>query len=211
MILEKDGDYYTPNLVPGVSVYGEKLIIENGREYRFWNPHRSKLAAYLKEGGSLSIDNSSTILYLGAGDGTTVSHVSDLLTNGRIFAVEISSKPFRNLLSLSEKRDNVFPILGDARNPVEYQNLVRDLDFLYQDIAQQDQVNIFIKNLLHFRPPYAGMAIKARSIDVTRSPSSIFQEVKSCFEQRCLNVLKTVDISPWQKDHAIVLIKFESD
>ena len=35
----------TENLIPGNQVYNEKLVRSNGREYRTWNPFRSKLAA----------------------------------------------------------------------------------------------------------------------------------------------------------------------
>ncbi len=210
MILERNGSHYTPNLVPGVSVYGEDLIVEGGREYRHWDPRRSKLAAYLKEGGSLPFDSKNSVLYLGAGDGTTVSHLSDILSEGCIFAVELSPKPFRNLLSLSEKRENIFPILADARYPDKYSSMVQDIDFMYQDIAQQDQVEIFIKNLLHFKPVNAAIAIKSRSIDVTKSPKTIFKEVKETLKEREIEVLNTMDISRWQKDHAIILIKLKT-
>ncbi|MFO8109908.1 MAG: fibrillarin-like rRNA/tRNA 2'-O-methyltransferase [Thermoplasmata archaeon] len=207
MILKKCGEYYTLNKVPGKSIYGERLMIVEGKEYRHWNPHRSKLAAYLKEGGSLPIDKGSCVLYLGAGDGTTVSHLSDILTNGYILAVELSSKPFKNLLSLSEKRSNIFPILCDARNPWAYDGIVESIDFTYQDIAQPDQVKIFIKNLKHFPPPCAGIAVKARSIDVTRRPGNIFKEAKRELKEADFEILDMLDISRWQKDHAIIMIK----
>ncbi len=206
MILEKDGKHYTPNYVPGVSVYGEELIRERDVEYRYWDPHRSKLAALLRSGGDIPVDQCSSVLYLGAGDGTTVSHLSDLLTEGVIVAVELSSRPFRNLLSLTERRDNILPVMADARYPEEYDDLLGGVDYLYQDISQQDQVDIFIKNLKHFGPERAAIAVKSRSIDVTREPVEIYNDVKGRMKQEGFNVVAVRKISRWQKDHAIVSI-----
>ena len=44
---------YTSNLVPGKTVYGEKLVREDDVEYREWNASKSKLAASILK-GSLS-------------------------------------------------------------------------------------------------------------------------------------------------------------
>ena len=86
----KDGNIATKNLNPGTSVYGEELIQEDV-EYRIWNPRRSKLAAALLNGlKNLELDDASKVLYLGASTGTTVSHISDIVINGRIYAVEFS-------------------------------------------------------------------------------------------------------------------------
>ena len=84
----KDGQIATKNLTPGISVYGEELIQEK-EEYRIWNPRRSKLAAALLNGlENLDISEDAKVLYLGASTGTTVSHISDIVTDGRIYAVE---------------------------------------------------------------------------------------------------------------------------
>jgi fibrillarin-like pre-rRNA processing protein len=88
----KDGNVATKNLTPGISVYGEELIQED-EEYRIWNPRRSKLAAALLNGlENLEIDDASKVLYLGASTGTTVSHISDIVTNGRVYAVYLFLK-----------------------------------------------------------------------------------------------------------------------
>ena len=50
----KEDSLVTRNMVPGVSVYGEKRIStevgEEKVEYRVWNPFRSKLAAAILAG-----------------------------------------------------------------------------------------------------------------------------------------------------------------
>src|SRR5213593_115138 len=81
----------TRNLVPGAVVYGEGLVREKGREFRRWDANRSKLAAYLKRGVRVwPFRFRSSVLYLGAGSGTTASHVSDVCADGTVAAVEIS-------------------------------------------------------------------------------------------------------------------------
>ncbi len=209
MIKEHSGEYFTKNLVPGKAVYGEELRSFDGVEYRHWNPHRSKLSAYLKLGGNLQIKEDSDILYLGAGQGTTVSHLSDMAASGRIFAVEVSPTAYRKLLSLSQKRPNIFPILADARHPGNYNDIVDKVDFLYQDIAQRDQSNIFLKNIGVLKKGALGMiAVKARSIDISKEPTKIYQEVKRELKENGLDVKEPIVISRWQKDHALIPVSF---
>ena len=205
MILELSGEYHTLNMVPGTSVHGERLIYREGREYRHWDPYRSKLAAYMKQGGSLKLGTDDHLLYLGAGDGTTVSHLSDILVHGLILAVEFSPRPFGNLLRLADKRKNILPVLADARDPGSYHGILPEVDFMYQDIAQPDQADIFVKNFDHYKPLKAGLAIKARSIDVSRKPAHVFTEVGKYLNSMGFDILDKRDISRWQKDHAIIM------
>lgn len=49
-------------------------------EYRVWNPFRSKLAAGILGGlDDIYMRPGSTVLYLGAASGTSVSHVADIV------------------------------------------------------------------------------------------------------------------------------------
>ena len=99
----KDGQIATKNLTPGISVYGEELIQEK-EEYRIWNPRRSKLAAALLNGlENLDISEDAKVLYLGASTGTTVSHISDIVTDGRIYAVEFSPTTAKKLVRLQSQ------------------------------------------------------------------------------------------------------------
>src|SRR5574341_2582844 len=77
----------TESMAPGTSVYGEDRLNIKGREFRVWDPHRSKLAAAIVKGlESIPITLESKVLYLGAASGTTVSHVSDIVgTKGHVF------------------------------------------------------------------------------------------------------------------------------
>ena len=62
--------YITPLLQEG----------DEKKEYRSWNPFRSKLAAAILGGvDAIHMKPGTKVLYLGAASGTTVSHVSDLV------------------------------------------------------------------------------------------------------------------------------------
>ncbi|KAI8462382.1 MAG: Fibrillarin-domain-containing protein [Monoraphidium minutum] len=73
----KEDSLTTRNLVPGVSVYGEKRVaVEQPEgdkiEYRVWNPFRSKLAAAILAGlDNIYVKPGSKLLYLGAASGTS--------------------------------------------------------------------------------------------------------------------------------------------
>jgi fibrillarin-like rRNA methylase len=113
-----DSKPYTRNLIPGESTCWEVHRNLNGIEHRYWDPNRSKLAAFLMcRGKTFPFELKSTTLYLGAASGTTVSHISDICPEGRIFAVEVAKNPFRELLAIAEKRGNIIPILEARQAP----------------------------------------------------------------------------------------------
>jgi rRNA 2'-O-methyltransferase fibrillarin len=169
----KEDMLVTVNLTPGESVYGEKRIeIEEGegetmkkKEYRQWNPFRSKLAASILGGvKNIYMQPGSKVLYLGAASGTTVSHVADIVgTEGAVYAVEFSHRTGRELLEMAKKRTNVIPIIEDARKPQKYRMLVPMVDVIFEDVAQPDQARIlavnahfFFKEWWRFRSFYKG-------------------------------------------------------
>src|SRR5207247_10652389 len=86
-----DGSWLlTRNRVPGTSVYGESLPREGGIEYRRWDANRSKLAAYLKCGGRVwGFRATSSVIYLGAGSGTTARYVPVTCRDGTSSEVEL--------------------------------------------------------------------------------------------------------------------------
>jgi len=202
-------DFFTPNLVAGTQVYGEKLLVSEGREFRRWDPYRSKLAALMQKGCPVwPFKSDSEILYLGAASGTTVSHLSDVCMKGKLCCVEISPREFRKLLDVASRRPNMIPFLGDASRPDTYKNLLDSVDVVYQDIAQRDQVQIFLRNLELLKPGGHGfLMVKARSIDVAERPESIYERVSGKISSRHLEVLKLVKLGPFEKDHAAVVIR----
>lgn len=200
---------YTCNLVPGKAVYGEGLVREDGIEYRKWDAARSKLAAYLKQGGRVwPFQPTSAILYLGAGSGTTVSHLSDLASRGGIVAIEISPRVFRDLVGVAEARPNLIPILADASRPETYRSHVGSVDVLYQDVAQRDQESIFLRNLEFLRPGGIGyLVVKARSVDVTAPPSQIYAQARDALRAAGLEILDVRELGPFEVDHAILVVR----
>ncbi|MBW3001691.1 fibrillarin-like rRNA/tRNA 2'-O-methyltransferase [Candidatus Woesearchaeota archaeon] len=200
----------TKNLVPGVSVYGEKLIKDNNIEYREWNPNKSKLAAAILKGiHQINLKPDTVVLYLGASTGTTASHVSDILGKGGfVFALDSAPRVVRELVFLCEQRPNMAPLLADANQPDTYKDKITQVDWLYQDIAQKNQVDIFLKNIALFlkQGHFALLAVKARSIDVTKEPSVIFDEVQKKLEKAVI-IADKVLLNPYQKDHCLFVCK----
>jgi fibrillarin-like pre-rRNA processing protein len=199
-----------PEACKGIKVYNEQLITEEDREYRSWNPFRSKLAAALLKGLSLDIPADSQILYLGAATGTTVSHLSDIVTNGMVYAVETSPVATIKLLKVCEKRPNIIPILADANHPERYRNLIPAVDLVYQDISQRNQADIFSRNITaYLKPKGTGLImVKARSIDVALKPKQAYDLVGSYLQQQKLKIKKTIELAPFEKDHAALIVTF---
>jgi fibrillarin-like pre-rRNA processing protein len=199
----------TRNLIPGAVVYGEGLVRGSDGEFRRWDANRSKLAAYLKRGGRVwPFRLRSTVLYLGAGSGTTASHVSDVCADGTVTAVEISPRSFRDLLALSEKRPNLVPILGDAAKPESYGARIGSVDVLYQDVAQRDQDGIFLRNLDLLRSGGTGfMMVKARSADVSASPAKVYAKTKRALADAGVEVIDFRNLEPFQADHGAVVVR----
>ena len=204
----------TRNLSAGIAVYGEVLVKDGDVEYRTWDAFRSKLAAaILRNLESLPISAGKSVLYLGAASGTTASHVSDILQeSGRIFCVEFAQRSMRELIDgLCQHRDNVYPILADARLPEKYRSLVNPVDVIYCDIAQPEQAKILADNAdLFLKPGGSGLiTIKSRSIDVTMNPSDVFKKEIEILRKRKFTIRQTVRLEPYEKDHALVHVAQE--
>lgn len=212
VILEtKNKGLATLNLVPGRTVYGERLAGDGGREYRLWDPNKSKLAAAILKGlPHMPITPGSTVLYLGAATGTTVSHVSDIVgVRGHVYSVEFSPRSIRDLISNLSCRANVLPILADARFPRSYKLLLEKVDVVYSDIAQPEQARILADNADAFLRESGSvlLVIKARSIDSTKKPEKVFEEEVNILGQRHLNVKAVIPLEPYDKDHVMVLAR----
>ena len=201
---------YTINLVPGSNVYGERLVKENGFEYREWDASKSKLASTILKGSpNIGIRKNDVVLYLGSASGTTASHVSDIVgNNGFIFSVDLAPRVMRDLIFLCYKRKNIAPILADANKLDILKERISAVDVVYQDVAQKNQVEIFLKNTDIFlkNGGYALLALKARSIDVTKHPKQIFRDVKEKLEKK-LTIIDYRELEPFQKDHAMFICR----
>ena len=198
----------TPNLAPGTRVYDEDLLTIDGVEWRTWNPMRSKLGSYIVKGGrNFPLQRDSKVVYLGAANGTTPSHVSDIVREGVLVAVEFSPRSFRDLMGVAANRPNMLPILADAWRPELYERFVGKVDLLFQDIAQRQQAQIFAKNLNVFKPTMGILAVKARSVDVAANPREVYDMVAQAVESLTdYRVIETVDLGPFEKDHAALVV-----
>ena len=202
------GRLYTISRSPGTRVYGERLLTISGTEYREWSPDRSKLSAYIMSGGTVfPFVRSSHVLYLGAASGTTSSHVSDIVRNGKVYCVEFSPRSFRDLVKTAEGRDNMNPILGDATNPEEYSFLIDKVDIVYSDVAQKNQADILVNNMERFNARYGMVCIKARSEDVTAEPRTVFDEAKRYLLNRGCRILDLRSLEPYEGAHAIIVVE----
>ena len=210
-IFKKQNRLFTENLKEcrGLKVYNEKLISYNEKEFRSWNPHRSKLAASISNGlKNINISSDSQILYLGAATGTTVSHISDIVKNGTIYAIENSPVSVKDLLSLSKKRHNIIPVLSDANHPDRYGTIVPFVDFIYQDISQRNQAEIFVNNVKKYlkKNSQGILMVKARSIDVSLKPKQAYKLVSDELREDGLKIIDMIDLSPYEKDHTAIVI-----
>ena len=201
---------FTINLTPGKKVYEETLVAQNSIEYREWDPYSSKLAALIvNKCQNIFIRKDDVVLYLGSSTGTTVSHVSDIVgKDGFVFAVDLAPRVMRDLIFNLEARKNVAPILESANHTEKLKERVSIVDVVYQDLAQKNQVNIFLKNISLFlkKDGYALLAVKARSIDVARNPKQIFNEVRGQLENEA-TIIDYRTLEPYQKDHAMFIVK----
>lgn len=204
----------TKNLDPGRAVYGEKLIQVEGVEYRAWDPRRSKLGAMILKKFKIPIKSNSRVLYLGAASGTTVSHVSDLVSEGIVYAVDFSARSTRDLIGLAARRENLYPILADAGKPESYLHLVEPVDVIFQDIAQPNQAEIAARNAACFLKKDGALllSIKAPSIDTVANPKQVFRaEVKKLeqeFEPK-FEILTARELAPYHEAHLGVLAKLK--
>jgi len=201
---------YTKNLIKGKKVYGEKIINENGEEYREWNPYRSKYCAGIKNGLKQNIFfKGATVLYLGSAEGTTVSHVSDIIgKNGAIFCVDLSEIAMNKLTKLAEERENIYPILSDAQVIENYKEFLEEkVDALFQDISQRNQAEIFCKNATFLKKESHGcLSLKTKSISQSKNKQDVLLEEKKILEKEFI-IEQIISIEPYEKEHYLILVK----
>lgn len=185
---------------PGeAGVYGERTL--DG--YRVWDPYRSKLAALYALGGGVELEPWMRVLYLGAANGTTVSHVADYVET--VYAVEFAPRPMQDLLEVARRRKKIVPIMADASRPEGYAPLMESVDLVYQDVAQPDQVEIAKRNLVFLKPGgWFILMLKTRSVDVRRDPAGVLEETLAALERR-IEVAEARWLEPYHHDHAAIV------
>lgn len=200
---------YTENLVPGMRVYGERLL-KIDREYREWEPTRSKLAAAIINGlKSMPIHPGSKIIYIGASTGTTVSHVSDIIQEkGAVYSIEFSERVFREFLKVASSRGNIIPILADARRSYDF-DWIEQCEVMFCDIAQSDETEIAIRVAEKFLNVngFLMISIKSQSIDVSKKPEQIYREEAEKLRRSGFEIIETINLEPHEQKHALIVAR----
>ncbi len=209
-VYRKGDSLFTANLVPGQRIFTKKLATLRGREYREWDPWRSKPAAAILKGlKAFPVKRGSSLLYLGIANGTTASFFSDIIgPEGIIYGVEVSERSIRDINPLAEKRGNIVPILANARLPETY-SWIEKVDVVYQDVATDDQSEILIRNCQAFlkQKGHAMIAVKARSIDVTKAPKEVYaRELRKLGKH--FRILDKRELDPYERDHLFAVLHF---
>jgi len=181
-------------------VYSERML----GNARVWDPFRSKLAALYHEGTGVEITSDTRVLYLGAANGTTVSHVADYADV--VYAVEFAPRPMQDLLEVARRRKNIVPIMADATRPEQYAPLVETVDLVYQDVAQPDQAMIAIRNSAFLKPDGKMiLMLKTRSVDVRTEPGIVFLETVDKLTSAGFVVEESLWLLPYHQDHAAIV------
>ncbi len=218
--LERRG-LWTRNATPGKSVYGETRRKFSGKEYRRWDPRRSKLAAAIlltkQNPGILLPNDGTTVLYLGAGHGTTVSHLHDHVCGsenqrgGRLVAIDIAPRCLRDLTHLAHSRKGLVPVLGDARKFTTWGALIpRRVDWLFQDVAQAGQVDIFLSACDRFLSPggLALLSLKAASERFTgEDEDTVFSKVGARIEEEGYELLEAISLTGFEEKHTLFVAR----
>lgn len=176
------------------------LQIKKNKKWETWNPYHSKLSAYLAAGGeNWPFKANSKILYLGSAEGNTISYLSEISKTNTITAVDISAVAMAELLVLAKSKKNIIPSLNDAHFPERYRIQANNPEIIYQDIAQNDQVDIFIRNCKYFKPKYAFLMLKTQSI--SGKNKDIFKDTEGKLKEN-FEKIETVNINKWAKGHS---------
>jgi fibrillarin-like pre-rRNA processing protein len=151
------------------------------------------------------------VLYLGAANGTTVSHVADYTEV--VYAVEFAPRPMQDLLEVARRRSNIVPLMADAARPEQFAPLVEEVDLIYQDVAQPDQAAIALRNCVFLKAGgYLILMLKTRSVDVRKEPEDIFQKTAETLVSEGFRIQESVWLIPYHHDHAaIVCVKSDRE
>ena len=204
-------------------VYGETIRKKKGEVWRKWDPFRSKLGAGIlrtkKDPCLLFPPIGSTIVYLGAAHGTTISHIHDHVcaknnkNSGRLISVDISPRCLRDLNHLASRRPGIIPVFGDARKIEAWSYLIpKGADWLFQDVSQAGQVEIFIsacKRLLK-QNSTALLSLKGGSERFNEGgDEAIFLETKEKLIQANFEIVESIELKGYEEKHMLFNCKIK--
>jgi fibrillarin-like rRNA methylase len=192
---------------------------EGQREWRNWIHRRSKLGAGLlrtrRDPALLLPDPGSTIIYLGAGHGSTVSHLHDHLCGadnqhqGRLICVDISPRCMRDLLSLAALRPGLIPLLADARKLDSIETFVpQRVDWLFQDVSQAGQAGIFLDAARRFLNPGGRGLLSLKAASERRGSSDdaeLYAAAMRTLEAAGMQIEELITLTGWEEQHALIV------
>ncbi|KAH8337495.1 hypothetical protein KR059_012238 [Drosophila kikkawai] len=194
--------------------YGEQRIMADFRgkrcEFRSWSPFQSKLAAGIMSGvNDLHLHSGAKVLYLGAGFGHSVTHVSDIVgETGMVYAVEQGIWSGRQLMALASHRPNIVPIIEDATMPYKYcRQVPAGIDVIFCELPQADQVRSLMLNARHFLAPGGHFVafLHGPSID---SKVCLMEAIEAESERLMLQQLEPLEmviLDPFKPGYAMVI------
>jgi fibrillarin-like rRNA methylase len=162
-------------------------------------------------------EEGSTVLYLGAGHGTSISHLHDHLCgegndlNGRLVAVDLAPRCLRELTHMAKSRPGLVPVLGDARQHAAWGVLLpTKVNWLFQDVAQAGQVDIFIaacRRFLHIGGTGL-LSLKAASERWTgEGEAALFENVEQQLLTSGFDVVERIELTGYEDNHVLFHVK----
>jgi len=194
----KDGVLYTA----GKPVKGDRVF----GKLRVWPPERSKLAALYYLSTVPAIGQTDNVLYLGAAAGTTVSFLADYA--GIIYAVEMAPDPLPRLLEVCRVKKNILPIPADAATPELYAPFVSVVDIIYQDIAQRNQAEIAVRNLIFLKERgYLILMLKTRSVSTRDDAAEVCNATVRTLQEAGMNSISVTWLDKYHRGHACIVCR----
>ncbi|MHA2182172.1 MAG: fibrillarin-like rRNA/tRNA 2'-O-methyltransferase, partial [Promethearchaeota archaeon] len=176
---------------------------------------RSKIAALILENPTNDfLSDDLNCLYLGASSGTTISHLSDIVTNGIIYGIEFADRSIRQLIQNTSRRKNIIPIFEDARYPEKYaKSIFSKIDLVYQDVSQPNQAEIALNNSNYYLNDNGLLilAVKSQSIDSIQKSEYIYAQEKSILEKGGYEIVESINIHKYAANHIVLLVKKRQD
>ena len=220
-VMRQGRGLWSRNAVKGKQVREERLRRDGKIEWRSWNPKSSKLgAAIIRTSGDASNllpSPGSHVLYIGAGHGTTISHLHDHVCGagnhhgGSIVAVDLSSRCMRDLVSLAEKRPGLIPVLADARKLDDYSVFIPNrVPWILQDVSQAGQVELMLKVCDRFLDSngIALLSLKAASERwISGGDEARFSDAESKILDSEMILVERIDLRGLEDQHVMFVLQ----
>ncbi len=212
---------WSRNAVKGKQLRDERIRRDGKIEWRSWNPRSSKLgAAIIRTSGNAEIlipKPGSSVLYIGAGHGTTISHLHDHLCGsgnhhgGSIVAVDLSARCIRDLISLAENRPGLLPVLADARRLDDYSVFLPNrVPWILQDVSQAGQVELMLKVCDRFLASngIALLSLKAASERWNDGGDAArFVDAESKISASKMKLVERIDLKGFEDQHIMYVLQ----